>query len=220
MTITNPETLANFIASYAYFDPAAANLALSLATTDKGFVAFARAVQRSNIARNIVVDQAYLASIQYKEAREAALDFYGELMAEDYNSQDPSPEVIEAMDFFGYSTLSNNANADKDKKANIANYVSLISSDAVVGALDINNLSIGSGGVDMGALEDALSGAFDVGTIGYDDAEEEAAEEDTSIDFGEGEEDETDTGIGGPDGDDGSDSGPDGMGGEDEGDFG
>ena len=117
-TITNPETLANFIASYAYFDPAAANLALSLATTDKGFVAFARAVQRSNIARNIVVDPAYLASIQDKEAREAALDFYGELMAEDYNSQDPSPEVIEAMDFFGYSTLGIASETEKQKRAN------------------------------------------------------------------------------------------------------
>lgn len=177
-TITNPETLANFISSYAYSNPAAANLALSLATTDRGFIAFAKAVHRSNIQRNIVVDPAYLATIQDKEAREAALDFYGEQMAEDYNSQDPSPEVVEAMDFFGYSTLSNNANADKDKKANVANYVSLISGDAVVGALDINNLSIGSGGVDMGAFDDALGAAIDaeVGTIGYDDAEEEATE--------------------------------------------
>ena len=156
-------------------------------------------MQRSNIARNIVVDPAYLASIQDKEAREAALDFYGELMAEDYNSQDPSPEVIEAMDFFGYSTLSNNANADKDKKANIANYVSLISGDAVVGALDASNLSIGSGGVDMGAFDAALSGAFDVGTIGYDDAEEEDTEnvspEQDVTESGEGA--DTDDGSGG-----------------------
>lgn len=63
--------------------------------------------------------------------------------------------------------------------------------------------SIGSGGVDAASLDDAFGmGAFDPGTIGYDDAEEEATEdvspEDDPDESGEGA-DTDDAGMGGED---------------------
>lgn len=137
---------------------------------------------RTNQTREEVLAEQRIAFQQEKRQTFVdALPDLGQGAADDYNSQNPSPEVVTAVEQLGLDGLNANVNEDSFQKEQVAVQMAINRGDFSTGREDAPGLGGGTGGVSMTGYEAAGAAA----------AEAVAAAE---IDFGEGEQDESSIG--------------------------